>query len=88
MSAPKVEIYTTAFCGFCNRAKAVFTKKGVPVTEIDVSTDAEKRHDMMTRAAGRMTVPQVFIGGKHVGGYEDVEQLERDGKLDALLKAE
>ena len=85
---PSVEIYTTRYCPYCVRAKALLAQKGVPFTEIDVSGDAELRQSMMERAHGRMTVPQIFIGSTHVGGSDDLHALERAGKLDPLLVAE
>jgi len=87
MAAPKVEIYTTVFCAFCVRAKALLARKGAAFAEIDVSTDAGRRAEMMERTGGRMTVPQIFIGGRHLGGFHELERLERVGRLDALLKS-
>lgn len=81
-----VEIYTTPFCGFCHAAKRLLTAKEVTFTEYDVSGDAEKRQEMMGRANGRHTVPQIFVGPVHVGGFDDLNALERAGKLDALLQ--
>lgn len=81
----KVEIYTTPFCPYCHAAKALLTDKGVPFTEITV-TDPELRTKMTERAHGRRTVPQIFIGETHVGGYDDMAALERRGELDALLE--
>ncbi|MEM9270827.1 MAG: glutaredoxin 3 [Pseudomonadota bacterium] len=80
-----VEIYTTPICGYCAAAKRLLTAKGVSFTEIDVMMDSEKRQEMMARANGRHTVPQIFIGETHVGGFDDINALERAGKLDALL---
>jgi glutaredoxin 3 len=81
----KVEIYTTRYCPYCISAKALLTRKNVQFTEIDVSGDAAARAAMIERANGRMTVPQIFIGDVHVGGCDDLHDLERAGKLDALL---
>lgn len=81
-----VTIYTRAFCGFCSRAKALLAEKGVSYEEIDAGMDAAKRREMMDRS-GRTTFPQIFIGGKHVGGCDDLMALERSGKLDAMLNA-
>ena len=81
----KVEIYTTCYCPYCISAKALLTRKDVQFTEIDVSSDADGRAAMIARANGRMTVPQIFIGDVHVGGSDDLHELERAGKLDALL---
>ncbi len=82
-----VEIYTRAFCGFCSRAKALLDQKGVPYDEIDVGFGGEKRREMMDRAPGRNTVPQIFIDNRHIGGCDDMMALERRGELDPLLKA-
>jgi glutaredoxin 3 len=82
-----VEIYTTPYCGYCRAAKALLTRKNVPFTEIDVSGDPALRQAMIARANGRMTVPQIFIGGTHVGGSDDLHELEFAGKLDPLLAA-
>lgn len=82
-----VELYTSPLCGFCHAAKRLLAAKGVSFSEIDVSRAPEKRQEMLARANGRHTVPQIFIGTTHVGGYDDMAALERDGKLDALLNA-
>jgi glutaredoxin 3 len=82
---PQVEIYTTRYCPYCNAAKALLTRKGVAYKEIDLSHDWAQRDDMIKRANGRMTVPQIFIGSTHVGGSDDLHALERAGKLDAML---
>jgi glutaredoxin 3 len=83
-----VEIYTTRFCPYCVAAKALLTRKGVTFREIDVSGSWELRQEMVQRANGRMTVPQIFIGSTHVGGSDDLHALERARKLDALLVGE
>lgn len=80
-----VTIYTSQLCGFCHAAKRLLTKKGVAFDEIDVGREPQRRQEMMTRANGRHTVPQIFIGATHVGGCDDLYELEQDGKLDALL---
>jgi glutaredoxin 3 len=80
-----IEIYTTRLCPYCHAAKRLLSRKGVEFTEIDVSGDPKGRSDMVARANGRMTVPQIFIGSTHVGGYDDLAALDRAGKLDALL---
>ena len=80
-----IEIYTTRFCPYCHAAKRLLSRKGVEFAEIDVSGDPKGRSDMVARANGRMTVPQIFIGPTHVGGYDDLSALDRLGKLDALL---
>ena len=81
----RVEIYTTMWCGYCARARALLQKKGVPFDDIDVESDTSKRDEMMKRAGGRRTVPQIFIDGTHVGGSDELAALDRAGKLDALL---
>lgn len=82
---PPVEIYTTRYCPFCSAAKALLKRKGVSYSEIDVGSDEERREEMIQRANGRMTVPQIFIGPVHVGGSDELHALERAGKLDPLL---
>ncbi len=82
---PQVEIYTTQICPYCVRAKRLLEKKGVAYREIDVSRDPALRESMVERAGGRMTVPQIFINGTHVGGCDDMYELEADGRLDPLL---
>jgi len=80
----KVEIYTTPWCGYCARAKALLDSKGAAYDEMDVMEDAEKRNEMRTRSR-RSTVPQIFINGQHVGGSDELHELDRAGKLDPLL---
>jgi glutaredoxin 3 len=80
----KVEIYTTPTCPYCHAAKALLTEKGVAFDEISV-VDPAVRELMMERAHGRRTVPQIFIGETHVGGYDDMAALDRQGGLDPLL---
>jgi glutaredoxin 3 len=80
-----VKIYTTPICPYCSRAKRLLDTKGVPYEEIDVSADDEARMDLAERT-GRRTVPQIFIGERHVGGSDELMALEREGKLDALLQ--
>ncbi|NBE07344.1 glutaredoxin 3 [Paragemmobacter ruber] len=80
-----VEIYTTPICPYCMAAKRLLTRKGVAFTEIDVSRDPALRDAMTARAGGRRTVPQIFIGGTHVGGSDDLHALDHDGKLDPML---
>lgn len=84
---PAVELYTTPICPYCSAAKDLLHRKGVDFTEINVMGDAEKRREMIDRAGGRMTVPQIFIGDTHVGGCDDLYDLDQDGKLDPLLAA-
>ena len=80
-----VVIYTSPLCGFCHAAKRLLSAKNVSFSEIDVSRDGAKRQEMMARANGRHTVPQIFVGTTHVGGSDELHALERQGKLDALL---
>jgi glutaredoxin 3 len=82
-----VEIYTKPTCGFCHMAKRLLSAKGVSFAEVNISAQPEKRAEMIQRAKGGSTVPQIFIGGKHVGGCDDLMALDRQGKLDALLSA-
>ncbi|NBR28899.1 MAG: glutaredoxin 3 [Betaproteobacteria bacterium] len=80
-----VTIYTKSWCPYCHSAKDLLTQKGVAFEEIDVSEGGEKQAAMSSRAQGRSTVPQIFIGAVHVGGCDDLYALERAGKLDPLL---
>ncbi len=84
---PVVEIYTKTFCSYCWRAKMLLESKGVEYKEIAVDFGGELKQVMVQRASGRTTVPQIFIGELHVGGCDDLIELEREGKLDQLLKA-
>ena len=81
---PKVEIYTTQWCPYCHAAKALLQEKGVDYTEVDAESP-QVRAAMVERANGRRTVPQIFIGETHVGGYDDMAALDRRGQLDPLL---
>jgi glutaredoxin 3 len=80
-----VEIYTRMLCGYCMRAKALLSRKGVAFREFDASFDAEKRKEMIARTGGATTFPQIFIDGRHVGGCDELHALERKGELDRLL---
>ena len=82
-----IEIYTSPLCGYCHAAKRLLTQKDASFSEVNVMLRPEKRSEMMNRAGGRHTVPQIFIDGKHIGGYDDLNALERAGKLDPLLAA-
>lgn len=82
----KVEIYTSPFCGFCFRAKRLLDGKGVDYTEFDVLTEPGLRSEMVKRAGGRTTVPQIFIDDSHIGGSDELYALESAGKLDAMLE--
>ena len=81
----RILLYTTPYCGYCRAAKRLLTSKGLDFTEIDVSEDRAKREEMISRAMGMRTVPQIFIQGRHVGGYDELAELEREAKLDAWL---
>ena len=83
----RVEIYTKFFCPYCSRAKKLLGEKGVEFEEYDITMGGEKRAEMLQRANGRHTVPQIFIDGRHVGGSDDLAALEREGQLDPLLNA-
>lgn len=80
-----VEIYTSPLCGYCHAAKRLLDTKGAGFAETDVSRDPAQRQSMMQRAAGRHTVPQIFIDGAHIGGFDELAALDRAGKLDPLL---
>lgn len=82
---PKITIYTTPICPYCVRAKQLFKHKGVVFEEVDVAFDQSRRAEMVERAGGRRTVPQIFIDNIHVGGCDDLYELEHEGKLAPLL---
>jgi glutaredoxin 3 len=82
-----IDIYTRQFCGYCTAAKKLLETKGVAYTEHDATHAPEIRQQMIQRANGRSTFPQIFIDGAHVGGCDDLHALERSGKLDPLLAA-
>lgn len=84
----RVEIYTKAFCGYCSRAKRLLDAKGVDYEEYDLTLGGPKRAEMLQRAHGRSTVPQIFIDDRHVGGSDELHELERSGRLDTLLNGE
>ncbi|WP_300584243.1 glutaredoxin 3 [Marivita sp.] len=84
---PQIEIYTSPLCGFCHAAKRLLTQKGATFTEIDVLANPDRKPEMIQRANGGRTVPQIFIGDTHVGGCDDLYALDRAGKLDPLLVA-
>jgi len=81
----KVEIYSSPWCGYCYRAKQLLESKGVEFTDIDVMEDTSRRQEMVARAQGRTTVPQIFINDKWIGGSDDLYALDKAGKLDPLL---
>lgn len=82
-----VTIYTRAFCPYCSRAVSLLKSKGADFTEIDAGMDPDKKAEMVQRANGARTFPQIFIGDKHVGGCDEMMALERAGKLDPMLNA-
>lgn len=82
-----VEIYTSPLCGFCHAAKRLLNEKGVEYSEVDVLKNPDRKPEMIQRAKGGRTVPQIFVGDMHVGGCDDLYALERAGKLDMLLAA-
>jgi len=83
----KIEIYTKAFCPYCHRAKALLDSKGADYEEIDITMGGPRRPEMIQRANGRSTVPQIFIDDNHIGGSDDLAALDREGGLDPLLAA-
>lgn len=82
-----VEIYTSPLCGFCDAAKRLLSQKGVQFAEVDVWANPDRKPEMVQRANGGRTVPQIFVGEIHVGGCDDLYELERKGDLDKLLAA-
>ncbi|MBF0400871.1 MAG: glutaredoxin 3 [Magnetococcales bacterium] len=80
-----VILYSTTVCPFCIRAKGLLTKRGATYQEINLTEQPERREEMIEKAGGRRTVPQIFINGKHVGGCDDLYELDREGKLETLL---
>jgi glutaredoxin 3 len=84
MSSPAITVYTTGWCPYCSRAKALLERKGAAYVEIDIETTTDARADMMARS-GRRTVPQIFIGDRHIGGCDDLHALDAAGGLDPLL---
>ena len=85
MTPPRIQMYTTSWCPYCERARQLLTQKSVPFEEIDVDARPEARAEMRTRS-GRTTVPQIFIGDRHIGGSDDLYELEAAQGLDPLLK--
>lgn len=85
---PRIVLYTKDYCPYCKAAKALLTNKGAGFTNIDISRAPENRAEMVRRSGGRTTVPQIFIGDFHVGGYTELAALNSGGNLDALLRPE
>lgn len=80
-------MYKTPICPYCKHAKELLSRKGITeIEEIDISKDSSKLSEMMEKSGGRRTVPQIFIAGQHVGGFDDLSALDQDGKLDDMLK--
>ena len=84
---PHITVYSGPSCPYCQRAKMLLQKKGVAFEEIDIRADASRRDEMIKRSGGRQTIPQIFIGDKHIGGCDDLYALDAAGKLDPLLAA-
>ncbi len=82
-----VEIYTSLLCGYCYRAKQLLERKGVTFTEYDLMAQPGRRREMLERASGRTSVPQIFIDGQHIGGCDDLFELESRGGLDPMLQS-
>jgi glutaredoxin 3 len=84
-AAPEVTMYATGWCPYCDRARGLLQRKGVVYREIKVDEDPTQRDTMLKRSGGRRTVPQIFIGDRHVGGFDDLYALDKAGELDQLL---
>jgi glutaredoxin 3 len=87
MGESRILVYSTPFCGYCAAAKRLLTAKGAEYTEIDVMMDPERRQEMLAKSGGRRTVPQIFIDGRHIGGFDELSALDKAGGLDPLLAA-
>ena len=87
MAEPRILVYSTPFCGYCAAAKRLLTTKGAEYTEIDVMMDPDRRQEMLAKSGGRRTVPQIFIDGRHIGGFDELNALDKAGELDPLLTA-
>ena len=85
MAMADVELYTTPFCPYCMRARALLDRKGVAFTDIDITEEPGRRTEMIRRAGGRTSVPQIFIDGEHIGGSDELVALDRAGELNAKL---
>lgn len=86
MSLPQITVYSGPNCSYCVRAKELLKKKGAAFTEYDVKADTQKFEEMLAKSNGQRTIPQIFIGGRHIGGCDDLYALDKEGKLDPLLK--
>ena len=87
MADARVVVYSQPFCGYCSAAKRLLNTKGAAFTEFDVMSESGRRDEMIERSGGRRTVPQIFIDGRHVGGFDDLNALDKAGELDSLLAA-
>lgn len=85
-NAPDIVMYSTGWCPYCERARALLERKGLPFREVKVDEDPAERQAMLTRSGGRRTVPQIFVGDQHVGGFDELYALEKSGKLDELTR--
>jgi len=85
MAMAEVELYTTPFCPYCVRARVLLERKGVAYTDIDIIGESARRAEMVRRAGGRTSVPQIFVRGEHIGGSDELLALDRNGELDAKL---
>lgn len=83
---PRVEIYSSPFCPYCHRAKALLDRKGVKYEEIDVVAEPSRRAEMTKRAGGHHTVPQIFVDGEHIGDCDGIHAMDRRGQLDPILQ--
>ena len=83
---PTVEIYTARFCPYCNAAKALLKRNGIAFKEIDIGGNWERRDEMMRRAHGQATVPQIFYGDRHIGGHAELQSLEASGQVEAVFE--
>jgi glutaredoxin 3 len=83
----EVELYTTMFCPYCTRARTLLGRKGIAFTDIDIIEEPARRGEMIRRAGGRTSVPQIFINGEHIGGSDELVALERAGELDTKLRS-
>lgn len=86
-AAERILVYSTPFCGYCGAAKRLLANKGAQFTEIDVMFDAARKQEMIEKSGGGRTVPQIFIDGRHIGGFDDLSALDVSGELDGLLTA-
>lgn len=86
LEVAEVVMYSTGFCGYCQRARNLLERKGIDVREIKIDEDVKERDAMLRKSGGRRTVPQIFIGERHVGGFDDLAALDRSGELDKLLR--